>query len=541
MSKPVDYNNPVNWSASLNQGLVAWFIALPLEYLDAELCDIAGGMKATAASGEFLPKEQWGRFAAVACDGTNDKYTIGTTTDLQITGTKTVVMWVKSTSASTFREVFGINELGGSFRGYSLALSGATAGRVGFYHSDSGTYRTATSGTTNDGNWHQIAATVDSGVTNGSGLWLDGIRLDSATINACSFASAVGSIGALPGYRWTPCTIGDIRVYNRCLSAEEMLELYNASHPDRTEQYANELNWIDAPPYYLEPDPPQVYTLTAESGSYTLTGQNAGLYVTRVITADSGSYTLTGQSASLVASRVLTADSGSYTLTGDNAGLYKQFVLAADSGSCALTGQDANLVVSRVLVADSGTYALSGQDAGLVVSRVLPAESGSYSLSGQDANLLANRVLVAESGSYALTGNDAVFSKAYTLTAESGSYTLTGHDAGIYHNRMLAAESGEYQLTGQDAGLIVSRVLTAEGGSYSVTGQDAGLIANRVLVADSGSYSVTGQDATFTITVVQSKYSIIREYKTASTNIRYATAKTRFKRTDKTGRIWQAV
>ena len=63
---------------------------------------------------------------------------------------------------------------------------------------------------------------------------------------------------------------------------------------------------------------------------------------------------------------MLTADTQSYSLSGDVAGLAFNRVLTADTVSYALTGQDASLSYTGFtykLMADSASFALTGQDA----------------------------------------------------------------------------------------------------------------------------------------------------------------------------------
>ena len=136
------------------------------------------------------------------------------------------------------------------------------------------------------------------------------------------------------------------------------------------------------------------YTLTADSGSYTLTGQAAILKAARLIAAGQGSYTLSGQAAILKAARLIAAAQGSYTLNGRDASL-----IYSGSGN-------------KTISAGQGSYALTGQAATLKATRKLAAAQGSYSLNGQSA---------------ALSYSGAVAS--YTLTAGQGSFTLTGFDA----------------------------------------------------------------------------------------------------------------
>lgn len=178
----------------------------------------------------------------------------------------------------------------------------------------------------------------------------------------------------------------------------------------------------------------------------------------------------------------LTADSGSFALTGQATGLALNRVLSADSGSFALTGQDAALTFNRTLAADSGSFALTGQDVTPTFNRVLSAASGSYALAGQDATLTYTPISGA----------------TYTLAAASGSFALAGQGAVLLQNRSLAADSGSFALTGQDATLARGYMMPAQSGDYSVAGQDAALIASRRLAADSEAFALTGQNVTMT-------------------------------------------
>ena len=63
--------------------------------------------------------------------------------------------------------------------------------------------------------------------------------------------------------------------------------------------------------------PPSVgYSITANAGSYAVTGQTATLARSRLLTANAGSYAVTGQTAILTKSRLLSGDFGVYTVTG---------------------------------------------------------------------------------------------------------------------------------------------------------------------------------------------------------------------------------
>lgn len=210
-----------------------------------------------------------------------------------------------------------------------------------------------------------------------------------------------------------------------------------------------------------------VATLTKLTNNYTLT-------------ANAGSFALSGQAATLKAGRVLISAAGSFALTGQAATLYRAITLTAGAGSFTLSGQAASLVSGRVLSAAAGAFTVSGQAAGLTSGRVLSAAVGSYTLTGQAATLLR-------------TGS-------YSLTCSVGAFTLSGQAAGLAATRTLAGAAGAYALSGNAAGLTTGRVLTASAGAYTLIGQAAALTytPNAVaytLAADTGAFTLNGQDA----------------------------------------------
>jgi len=253
-----------------------------------------------------------------------------------------------------------------------------------------------------------------------------------------------------------------------------------------------------APPVYFEIGEASstVYTLDAESGSFTLTGTDADLLKHSLLSAGAGSLTLTGSDADLLKNFSLNAESGSFNLTGSDADLLKHSLLNAESGSLSLTGMDASLLKHSLLNAESGSFTLTGMDADLLRSYLLSAESGSFTLTGTSVDLLKHSILNAESGSFTLTGMDAdliyIPIGSHILYAETGYFTLTGMDADLIKHSVLSAESGSFTLTGTDADLLKHSLLSAESGSLSLTGTDINLLKHSILNAESGSFTLTG-------------------------------------------------
>jgi len=150
-------------------------------------------------------------------------------------------------------------------------------------------------------------------------------------------------------------------------------------------------------------------TMIAEPGSFTLTGNAAGLRVARRLTASTGTFVLTGNDT---------------TLTYSGGGGPTHYTLTADTGTFVLTGNAAALRVARRITASPGGYTLTGNAAGLRVARQLIAQTGSYTLTGRAAGLTVARRLVAQAGSFVLTGVAATLTYSGALSS-LGQYLIT--------------------------------------------------------------------------------------------------------------------
>lgn len=138
------------------------------------------------------------------------------------------------------------------------------------------------------------------------------------------------------------------------------------------------------------------HNLTADSGSYSLTGTAVDPELGRLVSADGGSYTLSGTAVALTVGHPLNAESGSYSATGTDATLEHDAVLAAGAGSYDVTGTDASLELGRVIAADAGAYVVTGQDAtlthGSVTHYALTADAGEYAVIGSAVGLVVGSV-----------------------------------------------------------------------------------------------------------------------------------------------------
>ena len=296
----------------------------------------------------------------------------------------------------------------------------------------------------------------------------------------------------------------------------------------------------------------QNYTLTADSGTYAVTGTDATLRPAREINPDSGSYAVSGTDAGLRSGLSIPIAASSYALTGTSAGLFVGYKLAAASGSYNVTGTDATLpyvanppisvvqirrknyprafhpslrkpirvaaggvVNTYSLTASGGNYSLSGTDATLNYSQVTAAASLVKQLRKQDTwprqfapsnfgQLVSKRRapiglvvpittrLAADGDVYALSGTSAATRAARYLSAGSGSYAVTGTNATL--TKAFAANGGTYALTGTAASLEISHKLTADTGSYTTTGTSTNVYRSFTIHISAGSYALTGTD-----------------------------------------------
>jgi len=188
--------------------------------------------------------------------------------------------------------------------------------------------------------------------------------------------------------------------------------------------------------------------------------------------ADQGSFSLTGQDTGLTTQRLLTADQGSFSMTGYDTGLTAQRLIAADQGTFIMTGYDTGLVAYNILPADQGSFTMTGYAAGLTYGYGLLASQGTFTMTGQDTGLAADRMLNADQGSFAMAGQDTGFNFGYSMTAEQGSFVFTGYDANLKYIQGLTAEYGNFTMVGQDATLKYIQGLPADQGSFTMTGYD---------------------------------------------------------------------
>jgi len=290
-------------------------------------------------------------------------------------------------------------------------------------------------------------------------------------------------------------------------------------------------------------------TLTADAGTYNITGADAGTRADRKLTpVNAGSYAVTGTDATLSqGERFIAADSGSYAISGTDADLVAEVIPASLSftdlrrknyprafhPSLRKPMRFAVPIVNYTLTADPGTYTASGSSANLLVGYKITAAGSSYLITGADAGLNdvaapANFLSITQLKRHnyprafhptlrkpiriALT---AV--QDYIIAANPGEYIIGGEAASLtattpqISRRIKARSTWPRQFAPSVFGQLVSKrrpprdlfasqsyVIAASTGTYTYTGVTAALRTAYRVTASAGSYALTGTDATLT-------------------------------------------
>lgn len=306
------------------------------------------------------------------------------------------------------------------------------------------------------------------------------IYMDGSTIIAWWFAGNMASVSTSNKYAWlVRDTVADTFAWYHNnvddFSSATLLHSMGGLGTGSTWYLDSSLNTAGAKVEveFEAYTPPVNTTLTADVGSYSLTGTAVQFIPARKLVAVPGAYAITGTAAVPRAGRRLAATPGSYALTGTATGLRKGFKTAAAVGAYVLTGTATALKAARTLVGAVGSYLLTGTAVGLHAARKTTADAGSYALGGQDVTLsygAGAAVLAADVGNYTLSGGAALLGASRRLTGDIGGYTYTGLAVGLARTRQLLVASGAYALSGSGVTLRVGRRIVIAVGKYRLTG-----------------------------------------------------------------------
>jgi hypothetical protein len=192
------------------------------------------------------------------------------------------------------------------------------------------------------------------------------------------------------------------------------------------------------------------YVITADTGSRTLTGQAAGLRLSRKFVADTSSYSIVGVAATVRSTKALSAQLGSVTVIGKAASILHVNVLAGSPGSLSLVGKDAAFRKTNSLQGSAGSFTVSGVNAQIVKST-----AGSF---------------LASTGNVSVVGVNAALRQTYSLASAAGVFTVVGSASSAAASELLDAESGAIVIGTSSVSFVRSFNLQASTRAFNLNG-----------------------------------------------------------------------
>jgi hypothetical protein len=177
---------------------------------------LVGGIGGTLVNGVGFTSSNNGSFIF---DGTNDYINFGNSSTLQ-QSSGTLSAWTKT------------SDPGGSYRGI-IAKQGA----YGLFYTNSvlvaydwaADAPRSTGINIADNTWKNVVLTYQSGVSNGTRIYINGVSVLTTTITIQSqVANLFGGAEANAG-QYAACQISSFNMYNRALTAQEVLQNYHAT------------------------------------------------------------------------------------------------------------------------------------------------------------------------------------------------------------------------------------------------------------------------------------------------------------------------
>lgn len=318
-----------------------------------------------------------GDAADLALQGSSDiAITVADNNLLDIGGAITLEVWFKH-SSSNFSGLL-ICKSASIFSGLNNVTTyelGFLSGTLYFQYSDGTSANSINYNFTGvaANTWHLITATwTGNTATNGVKIMIDGAVAVQGTSPIVSIRTnsdpllIMGKSGSANAYEHFPGIVSEAVVIAGATSLADHQAAYTAGIT------------------------PPTATLSAGSGSFTLTGEAVAFAASHKLTAAQGSFALTGEAARLLYGRRFAVDQGSFVLTGQDIAFVRGFGLAAARGNFALSGQAVALKRQALLIAAAGGFSLAGQDADFSVGTgafSMVADARVFTLTGQDANL----------------------------------------------------------------------------------------------------------------------------------------------------------
>ena len=221
--------NPLNRKWRLADGLLMRLLALPHNSGGSKWYDIAGVSHGTLTNGPaWATQVRQGGFAGLSFDGSNDRVVLSS---ISLTGAKTISFWAKWNT--TPNNVI----LGGAFAVYYPYIDGSNV----YISTSWGVGSNISHGGITTGVWYQFTIAGD-GTT--ATVYKNGISLGAAIVDRTPTVGAIGMFSSGDGQYQFNGTLDDFCIWNRALSAPEIMSLYR----DTSSGYQQSLNWRKSRP-----------------------------------------------------------------------------------------------------------------------------------------------------------------------------------------------------------------------------------------------------------------------------------------------------
>jgi len=192
--------------------------AVPRSYSGSGLTanGLVGGIGGTLVNGVGFGTTNNGFFTF---DGSDDYINFGNSSTLQ-QSSGTLSVWAKASSP------------GGSYRGI-IAKQGSyglfyVTGQLWIYDWGANLGR-STGIDIADNTWKNLVLTYQSGVSNGTFIYLNGVSVLTTTITIQSQGANLFGGAEANASQFAACQISSFNMYNRALTAQEVLQNYNAT------------------------------------------------------------------------------------------------------------------------------------------------------------------------------------------------------------------------------------------------------------------------------------------------------------------------
>lgn len=175
--------------------------------------------------GSFVGSPTWGAGKlgqALTFNGTNQAINFDNTTQAQLTN-GTIQSWVKTSSAT------GTVTTLGKYGAWELQL---VAGKPSLYNFSNSTTCSAPASIAN-GAWRHVAVTLQTGVSNGSFIYVDGVQVAACTwtVSVQTARVSIGSrLNGATNSAYFPGSIDHVKIFNRVLSSTEIKAEYDAQN-----------------------------------------------------------------------------------------------------------------------------------------------------------------------------------------------------------------------------------------------------------------------------------------------------------------------